>query len=925
MDAQGAIDSLLGRLTTVLVSEAQLLGGLRGDVEFISDEMESMNGLLMHLAESHNRDNQVRAWMKQVAGLSRDCEGNVELYVQYVGGAGPGARKGVLGSLLRMLRFVRTMSARRRIATRIRELKVRARDVGDRRERYGVTVPPAPSRTIPDAPAPQPGGQEEEEDLRRRELLCGEPPDTREEDINKIIECLYERNLICIEGEGIVGKTDIAQKVFNHPSVVTNIRHRVWVNNGGLNREYHEVRKEILEQLQHKMKSLREIGKHSRISEYMSYGNVLIVLDGVNDQPKDYSSLSCSELEAFTYNAVPLSVHLSAGLYSDFRQTDVFLIMTGNHFYNDHIRTGYYPKKFRCEARPNFFRNRALGLAKCEGSAVLAVLTKCYHGTLAAHLFLCLLYVNPRRATAELETLCRVLEENRNNTDKTMLMVCYNELPGHHKSCLMYLSIFPQGHIIMRADLLRRWVCEGLITKRSAGTSTLHDQAERIFDSLVTRGFICPGEISSAGKIKSFTLNSIVHDFIVTDVGFVDTSSRPELAHRFSINSGVAIQEESLSESDSDPSGHGILTTIESLAESDQWQFLKVLDLRSCKGLKKNHLNSICKILLLKYLSLRNTDVAELPKDIEKLQCLQTLDIRQTAVRVLATKSVVLPMLKHLLAGKRDSPTPSNDSDTDRFEESFKAVRLPRSIRRMEKLEVLSHVEVAHSDDLTDVGKLLRLRKLGVILQGKKEELELLFQQIEKLKGCLRSLSIQMDQQTKSEGPLPSPPKHLQSLNISGITGGLHLWIAGHDQLTKITLSDTGLGEEALSILGQLRILRCLRLRRKSYVESQLKFKKEEFKGLKSLVAEGSDITSITFEAGAAPKMEMIFWSFVSMEIPSVLNRLTKLKKLELKGDSCDIDSLREEIKEHPNHPELKYNGQLQRCEAETAASTSTP
>uniref|UniRef100_A0A453ITM6 NB-ARC domain-containing protein n=1 Tax=Aegilops tauschii subsp. strangulata TaxID=200361 RepID=A0A453ITM6_AEGTS len=501
---------------------------------------------------------------------------------------------------------------------------------------------------------------------------------------------------------------------------------------------------------------------------------------------------------------------------------------------------------------------------------------KCYHDTFALQLFLHLLYVNPHRATAELETLCRVLEENRNNTAKMLLMVCYNELPSHHKSCLMYLSIFPQGHIIMRADLLRRWVCEGLITKRSAGTSTLHDQAERIFDSLVTRGFICPGEISSAGKIKSFTLNSIVHDFIVTDVGFVDTSSRPELAHRFSINSGVAIQEEPLSESDSDPSGHGILTTIESLTESDQWQFLKVLDLRGCKGLQKKHLNSICKILLLKYLSLRNTDVAELPKDIEKLQCLQTLDIRQTAVRVLATKSVVLPMLKHLLAGKRDSPTPNNDSesDTDRFEESFAAVRLPRSIRRMEKLEVLSHVEVAHSDDLTDVGKLLRLRKLGVILQGKKEELELLFQQIEKLKGCLRSLSIQMDQHTKSEGELPSPPKNLQSLNIRSITGGLYPWIAGHDQLTKVTLSETGLGEEALRILGQLRILRCLRLRRKSYVESQLKFKKEEFKSLKSLVVEGSDITSITFETGAAPKMEMIFWSFVSMEIPSGLNRL---------------------------------------------------
>lgn len=128
--------------------------------------------------------------------------------------------------------------------------------------------------------------------------------------------------------------------------------------------------------------------------------------------------------------------------------------------------------------------------------------------------------------------------------------------------------------------------------------------------------------------------------------------------------------------------------------------------------------------------------------------------------------------------------------------------------------------------------------------------------------------------------------------------------------LTKITLSETDLGEDALRILGKLRILRCLRLRHKSYTESELKFKEEEFKSLKSLVVEGSNITSITFEAGAAPKVEMIVWSFVSMGTLSGVKRLPKLKKVELCGDSCDIDQVSEEIREHPNHPELKYNGQ---------------
>lgn len=70
--------------------------------------------------------------------------------------------------LRRIPRLVRTIAVRHRIATRIREPKDRARDVGDRRLRYGVTVPPAPpdhlqnggvhsSSSADDMPAPQPG------------------------------------------------------------------------------------------------------------------------------------------------------------------------------------------------------------------------------------------------------------------------------------------------------------------------------------------------------------------------------------------------------------------------------------------------------------------------------------------------------------------------------------------------------------------------------------------------------------------------------------------------------------------------------------------------------------------------------------------------------------------------------------------------
>ncbi|KAF0896167.1 hypothetical protein E2562_019660 [Oryza meyeriana var. granulata] len=714
MDAQGALDSLLGRLTAVLVSEAKLLGGVRGDVEFIKDEMESMDSLVAHIMEAQHRDRQVRTWMRHVAGLSRDCEACVMLYLQYVTPGPAGHRRGgkccgLLAYLRRIPRLVRTIPARHRVATRIRELKVRALDVGERRLKYGITVPPAAVVTDDDMPPPArpPGWPEadyDEEDLKRRELLYGEPP---------------------------VQWSDTVD-----------------------------------------------------------------------------------------------------------------------------------------------------------------------------------------RSWAEMNHLYLSLRQYRKNTSRIMLMFCYNELPVRYKTCLQYMSIFPQGHIFRRTRLIRRWLTEGLvIDRRISGNNLgsvrsgdhhnssssrplvqLEEQAEHVFGALVARGFLHPEITSAAGKIKTCTMHHIVHDFIATEASFMDTCIPPDVAHRLSINSGIALEEAAPPESNSP--FHRILSLLGSIPGSDQWQLLKVLDLEDCKGLKKKHLKNICKIVLLKYLSLRNTDVTQLPKQIKELQCLETFDIRQTEIRAFSTKSVFFPMLKHLLAGSKGSPSRSSNN-SHRFEESLPTVQLPSGTQRMKRLQILSHVDASNNvDDLISIGQLLQLRKLGVVLDGKKAGgMALLFEQIEKLHGCLCSLSIWINHLATSEGTVPetekianlaSPPKLLQSLNISGITSGLPNWITKLERLTEITLRETYLAEDAIQVLGKLRILRCLRLRCKSYTGTNLTFSAEEFKHLKSLIVEGCDITTISFtNIGAAPKLEMIIWSFASVETLSLsgIDYLPKLKKLELNGD----------------------------------------
>jgi len=108
---------------------------------------------------------------------------------------------------------------------------------------------------------------------------------------------------------------------------------------------------------------------------------------------------------------------------------------------------------------------------------------------------------------------------------------------------------------------------------------------------------------------------------------------------------------------------------------------LNVLDLEGCKGLKKHHLKSICNcktIQTLKYLSLRNTDVSSLPKQIRELWLLETL--RQTKIDASCTECINLRKLKHLLAG--------DGSTASRTGESLSTVRMPANISKMTEMEV---------------------------------------------------------------------------------------------------------------------------------------------------------------------------------------------------------------------------------------------
>ncbi|XP_030493420.2 putative disease resistance RPP13-like protein 1 [Cannabis sativa] len=393
------------------------------------------------------------------------------------------------------------------------------------------------------------------------------------------------------------------------------------------------------------------------------------------------------------------------------------------------------------------------------------------------------------------------------------LWLSYRHLPGHLKRCFAYCAIFPKGYEFGRKELILLWMAEGFL-QCGEKSKKLEEQGEECLEDLLSRSLF---QHSKNTKKSFLQMHDLVHDlamFVSNDFCFrwdwrydlikLSTKTRhlSYLMRKYVVGLHKAKNLRTFLELSTNPMFPYDKTYIKFDMLLRRGSCLRVLSLIRCSMKKLPH--SIGNLKHLRYLDLSLCCIKELPGSVCDLYNLQTLLlIGCKELRQLPNKMGRLINLRYL------------DITDVPLEE------LPRELSTIKHLYFLSDVILSSGGfNMKNVGELQNLRSISG-LENIKDAREASEANM-KDKKCLSKLTLRWDvssvtnnsQKGKEEDILDAlrPHTSLEHLVIQSYRGRtLSKWIGDSAFCKLVSIQLMGcVGCCILPTLGQLPLLKDL-------------------------------------------------------------------------------------------------------------------
>ncbi|CAN4124775.1 unnamed protein product [Withania somnifera] len=840
--ADVAVKFLVENLMQLLIDNADLILGIKGEVEELLRDLSDFNAFLKQAAKSR-RDNEVlKEMVKKIRKVVNDAEDSIDKFVIEA------KRHDDKNKFLQWFHLTHVARAKG-VADEIKSIRERVKEIREN-DSYGlqaITLDDNANRSEKERQVPV----VEEDDV----VGFDEEAKTV---INRLIGGSDDVEVVPVIGMPGLGKTTLASKIYKDPKVEYEFFTRIWVYVSQTFKR-REIFLNIISKITRNTKQYQHTAEDDLANEVKELlgkgGKYLIVLDDV------WTKEAWDRIKvAFPNNGKRNRVLMTT------RQTNVAMCC------NDKP----HDLKFLTKSESwVLLEKKVFHKEKCPPELELpgkSIAEKC-RGLPLAIVVIAGALIGKGKTTREWELVAGSVGEHLINRDpencKKLVQMSYDRLPYDLKACFLYCGAFPGGYQIPARKLIRLWIAEGFIQYQ--GPLSLEDVAEDHLNDLVNRNLVMVMERSCSGQIKTCRVHDMLHEFCrheaMTEENLFQEIKRgqersfpgkQELAtyRRLCIHSWVP---EFLS---TKPSGEHVRSFLcfgskkfdmpsnEVPAIPKAFPLLRVLDAESIKFNRFSR--EFFKLFHLRYIAFSTDKIKTIPADIGNLWNVQTL-IVETQQGTLDIKADIWNMtrLRHVC---------TNASATLPSTKRPKSSKDNLANRCLQTLSAIAP-ECCTAEVFT---RTPNLKKLGVrgnidaLLETSKDGSGSgLFSNIGKL-ACLENLKLVNDTRLSTK-QLHLPPAYIFPQKL-----------------------------KSMSILGLLEYLEVLKLKENAFRGKSWEQEDGGFPRLQVLVIERTDLTSWKASSGNFSRLKhLVLISCDKLEeIPAELADVKSLQLMKLQSTS---------------------------------------
>uniref|UniRef100_A0A453MPX2 NB-ARC domain-containing protein n=2 Tax=Aegilops tauschii subsp. strangulata TaxID=200361 RepID=A0A453MPX2_AEGTS len=616
--ATGALGTLLPKLGELLLDEYNLQKGLKKGIKDLMDELLVIQAALLKVSDVplDQLDPLVKIWANDVRELSFAIEDSLDSFMVRVEGLEPTKPHTFFGFIKKTCKKVTKLKIRREIANDIKDVKIQVKEVKDRFDRYKDVIGNTNARTEVDprllamyTKVSDLVGIEKSMDELTERLSKGHDPSG---------ETL---KVVSVVGFGGLGKTTLAKAMYDKLNKNFDCGGFVPV---GQNPDTKKVLRDILLELDRELyrdaSTMDERQLINQLQTFLVGKRYIFVMDDIWDI-RTWEVIKCAFMDS----------HPESRLIITTRIVDVATKAGGIYnmepLSNDNSEILFYTRTYGGEA---------LTSSNQHVEVTNKILKKCGGAPLAIITIASLLVGKQSEDWSKVYDAIGFRHEDSEVVQNTrkILSFSYYDLPSHLKTCLLYLSMFPEDSFIEKHSLIWKWVSEGFVPDRS------FQLGESYFSMLVNRSMIrwIDGDADLDGQ-SGCRVHDMVLDLIRTISNEVNFATVHDMEHHGTCSGGklkvrrLAVHGKSGEHNCSIAMEHvRSFNVVECSANSMplllSFKVLRVLVIEDCVFWEGGSLEHLGKLLQLRYLGLVKTAV-KIPEGIgHDLKFLEILDVR---------------------------------------------------------------------------------------------------------------------------------------------------------------------------------------------------------------------------------------------------------------------------------------------------------